>query len=71
MKNKGVFDRKFHCRGPDDHAKAGNNRELIWLNRPAPLAGLTRGEAVHGPPAAALGIAELLSSPSLRSESSQ
>jgi hypothetical protein len=27
MKNKAFFDREFHCRGPGDHAKAGNGRE--------------------------------------------
>jgi hypothetical protein len=29
MKNKGFFDREFHCRGPGDHAKAGKSRESI------------------------------------------
>jgi hypothetical protein len=64
MKNKGFYDREFHCRGPGDHAKAGKSREsirAIVMRRPA---GLTHGEAIRGPPAAALRS-------SLRSASSQ
>jgi hypothetical protein len=55
MKNKGFLTAQFHCRGPGDHAKAGNSREsnrAIVMRR--------RREAIPGPPAAALGIAELL-----------
>ena len=56
MKNKGFLTAKFHCRGPGDHAKAGNSREsiraIVMRRRPR--------EAIQGPPAAALRIAELL-----------
>jgi hypothetical protein len=64
MKNKGFFDREFHCRAAGDHAKAGNGRESIRA-----IVMRRRREATQGPPAA-LSIAELLL-PSLRSASSQ
>jgi hypothetical protein len=58
MKNKGFFDREFHCREPGDDAKAGKSREstraIVMYRRP---------DALQGPPAAALSNAELLHPP--------
>jgi hypothetical protein len=51
MKNKGFFDREFHCRGPGDNAKAGNSRESI-------RAIVMRWRRISNPGAA--GIAKLL-----------
>jgi hypothetical protein len=59
MKNKGFFDREFHCRGPGDDPKAGKSRESIRA-----IVMRRRREAIQGPPAAALRS-------SLRSASSQ
>jgi hypothetical protein len=66
MKTKDFLTAKFHCREPGDDAKAGNSRESIRA-----IVLYRRRDAIQGPPAAALGIAELLSSPSFRSASSQ
>jgi hypothetical protein len=55
MKNKGFLTFEFHCRGPGDHAKAGKSRETIRA-----IVMRRRREAIQGPPAAALRIAELL-----------
>jgi|HubBroStandDraft_1064217.scaffolds.fasta_scaffold1864968_1 hypothetical protein len=55
MKTKYFFTAKFHRREPGDDAKAGKGRESIRAIVP-----YRRRDAIQGPPAAALGIAELL-----------
>jgi hypothetical protein len=58
MKTKDFSTDKFHCREPGDDAKAGNSRESIRA-----IVMYRRRDAIQGPPAAALGIAELLYPP--------
>jgi hypothetical protein len=58
MKTKDLFTAKFHCREPGDDAKAGKSRESIRA-----IVMCRRRDAIQGPPAAALGIAESLNPP--------
>jgi hypothetical protein len=58
MKTNGFSTAQFHCREPGDDAKAGKSRKSIRA-----IVMDRRRDAIQGPPAAALGIAELLHPP--------